>query len=176
MNNSSTPKPRTFRPQTPDAVVENVEQMPEQNSPRRRFLQSAVGVAGGLALGLQVAARAEGDGTVVATSQDAEITVPIPEKVLAKVGGFDVVEVDNGRIKDKVLVARVGASTVMACSAVCTHKGCIVEYEHDSGEIVCPCHGARYSVEGKVKRGPAKRDLKPYNARMTLGISERAVG
>jgi Rieske Fe-S protein len=146
----------------------------EAGSSRRRFLQSAAGVAGGLALGLQVVAKAEGDGVVVATAKAAETTVPIPEKVLAKVGGFDVVEVDNGEIKDKILVARVGATRVVACSAVCTHKGCIVGYEHESGEIVCPCHGARYSIEGKVKQGPAKRDLKPYNARLTLGLSERA--
>jgi Rieske Fe-S protein len=139
----------------------------QADASRRRFLQSAAGVAGGLALGLQVALADETAAQPKASP--AEVVVPIPEKVFAKVGGADIVETAN----DKIIVVRTGAASIAACSAVCTHRGCTVGYEADSQELVCPCHGARYSLDGKVKQGPARKALKPYNARMLLGLSEK---
>jgi cytochrome b6-f complex iron-sulfur subunit len=140
----------------------------ESASERRRFLKSAAGVAGGLALGLQLAARADETATGVTAAVAPETLVPIPEKVLAEVGGAGVVETAN----DKVIVARTGASEVVACSAVCTHRGGIVNYVN--GEFVCPRHGARFGLDGKVKQGPAQRPLKPYTARLALGLSPKS--
>ena len=45
----------------------------------------------------------------------------------------------------------------VALSLVCTHLGCTVEQK--SNEFECPCHGSRYSEDGKVLRGPAKKGL-----------------
>lgn len=48
--------------------------------------------------------------------------------------------------------------TYKAFSAVCTHAGCTVAYE--SGQIVCPCHGATYDPKtGAVTSGPAPQGL-----------------
>jgi cytochrome b6-f complex iron-sulfur subunit len=170
-----TPPPQKTKQTVAEQVVQVAQmnqQAVESNASRRRFLQGAAGVAGGLALGLQLVAVAdETDGaTPVTATPAAETLVPIPEKVLAKVGGADVVEAAG----DKIMVVRTGPSSVSACSAICTHKGCTVGYEEGSKELVCPCHGARYSLDGKVKQGPAKRSLKPYNARLALGLSEKA--
>ena len=49
-----------------------------------------------------------------------------------------------------------------AISLTCTHQGCTVKPQAN-GEFICPCHGALYDQEGKVLRGPAKRDLTSFS-------------
>jgi glycine/D-amino acid oxidase-like deaminating enzyme/nitrite reductase/ring-hydroxylating ferredoxin subunit len=49
---------------------------------------------------------------------------------------------------------------VTECSAVCPHLGCIVQWNSAERSFDCPCHGSRFSGEGKVLSGPAIRDLK----------------
>lgn len=59
-----------------------------------------------------------------------------------------------------ILVAQPTAGKVVAFSAICTHKGCVVK--PDAKEFACPCHGSRYdSSTGKVLAGPAPRALDP---------------
>lgn len=45
-----------------------------------------------------------------------------------------------------------------AMSSICTHKACSLTAK-DSAEIVCPCHGSRFSAQGQVKTGPATTSL-----------------
>jgi Rieske Fe-S protein len=48
--------------------------------------------------------------------------------------------------------------TRTACTAICTHAGCQVEYA--DGALHCPCHGSVFdSRTGAVRRGPATRPL-----------------
>jgi Rieske Fe-S protein len=53
-------------------------------------------------------------------------------------------------------------------SATCTHLGCTVKWNNDEKSWDCPCHGSRYSYEGKVMNGPANADLKKYNEKKIL--------
>jgi cytochrome b6-f complex iron-sulfur subunit len=45
-------------------------------------------------------------------------------------------------------------------SRVCTHLGCLVRFDERTLQIVCPCHGGRFNLEGNVLGGPAPKPLK----------------
>jgi Rieske Fe-S protein len=48
-----------------------------------------------------------------------------------------------------------------AFEAVCTHKGCEVGYQLESGRLGCPCHGSVFNPAqgGAVVQGPAQKPL-----------------
>lgn len=57
-----------------------------------------------------------------------------------------------------VLVRKRGGGLV-ALSAVCTHLGCIVQWQKDKQAFLCPCHGGLFSPEGAVVSGPPPKSL-----------------
>ena len=80
---------------------------------------------------------------------------------LASVGG--IVSVDSG--PKQILLLRTSDADVIAINRICTHQGCDLDPSRDGGyapstmEILCRCHGARFSSTGMVLRGPARQDL-----------------
>jgi cytochrome b6-f complex iron-sulfur subunit len=48
-----------------------------------------------------------------------------------------------------------------AISAKCTHLGCIVK--HSPQGFLCPCHGSRFTPEGRVISGSASKTLDWYS-------------
>lgn len=57
-----------------------------------------------------------------------------------------------------VMVRKQGGDLVVL-SAVCTHLGCIVQWEKEKQDFLCPCHGGRFSPEGAVISGPPPKSL-----------------
>lgn len=43
----------------------------------------------------------------------------------------------------------------------CSHLGCQVQWDEDSGFFQCPCHGSSYDYYGRVLTGPATLPLTP---------------
>lgn len=47
-------------------------------------------------------------------------------------------------------------------AAECTHMKCIIKWNGDEKSWDCPCHGSRFTYEGKVVNGPANTNLLYY--------------
>ncbi|NQU64633.1 MAG: Rieske 2Fe-2S domain-containing protein [SAR324 cluster bacterium] len=56
------------------------------------------------------------------------------------------------------IIASLKQDEIVFFSADCPHLGCTIN-RHENGRLICPCHGSRFSLEGKVLDGPAMEDL-----------------
>ena len=60
--------------------------------------------------------------------------------------------------------------TWLVMIGICTHLGCIPkgqavgDYRGDYGGWFCPCHGSQYDTAGRIRKGPAPRNMEvpPY--------------
>ncbi len=48
---------------------------------------------------------------------------------------------------------------VMALYKVCTHLGCLYNWNNQEGKFICPCHGSQFQLNGTYIQGPAPRSL-----------------
>jgi len=49
--------------------------------------------------------------------------------------------------------------TVYCLSRVCTHLGCLVDWNEEKGQFYCPCHEGYFDKQGNVTAGPPPRAL-----------------
>jgi len=59
----------------------------------------------------------------------------------------------------KVAVYRDDDGALHERSAVCTHLGCVVQWNAGEKSWDCPCHGSRFDCEGRILNGPAIKPL-----------------
>jgi len=57
-----------------------------------------------------------------------------------------------------VIMNRPGKGLI-AVSRVCTHLGCLVQYDKANKRLLCPCHAGVYDLEGNIVSGPPPRPL-----------------
>ena len=78
---------------------------------------------------------------------------------------FATSEIPEGEAKffeyegSSAVLVRTKAGALLALSAVCTHMGCIVQWEKDQQDFLCPCHAGHYSPDGAVTSGPPPKPL-----------------
>ncbi|HEX6333540.1 MAG TPA: FAD-dependent oxidoreductase [Flavisolibacter sp.] len=63
----------------------------------------------------------------------------------------------------KLAVYKDPQGKVYAVNPVCTHAKCVVSWNGSEKSWDCPCHGARYDLDGKVLTGPARKGLEPVS-------------
>jgi cytochrome b6-f complex iron-sulfur subunit len=64
--------------------------------------------------------------------------------------------------EDFIIINQPDALTVL--STKCTHLGCRIR-EVNNDQLICPCHGSVYNLEGKPIKGPAATPLaRPHYA------------
>lgn len=131
---------------------------------RRLFLKAGMTFLGALALWImdRVARNTE------SIPENSETTLTVPWSAAQGVHFYDPMIVANR------------ADGVAVFSSKCPHLGCRIN-RTEGGELVCPCHGSRFDLQGNVVHGPATRSLSslPYALdrakailRVTLGSSQ----
>jgi cytochrome b6-f complex iron-sulfur subunit len=123
----------------------------------------AVGCGGGGDSGPDAATGSDGSGGTGVTMCGNNLCVDLNDPanaMLAVAGGSKVVNAPQPA--GKLIVVQQPANTFVAMAAICTHAGCTVGYTKSLMQIVCPCHGSHYALDGSVVQGPATRDLKLF--------------
>jgi cytochrome b6-f complex iron-sulfur subunit len=76
----------------------------------------------------------------------------------------------GGALPDtRIFIRREPAGELTAFSAICTHLGCLVDYNRLKGEFICPCHGGRYASDGHVVAGPPPAPLNRLPVKVESG-------
>jgi ubiquinol-cytochrome c reductase iron-sulfur subunit len=76
----------------------------------------------------------------------------------------------NDALPDKALATdlnrtKEGKENWLVLVGICTHLGCIpkgqslADAKGDYGGWFCPCHGSHYDTAGRIRKGPAPRNL-----------------
>jgi Rieske Fe-S protein len=132
-----------------------VPEVPESPA-RRRFLNfllgfsavSTIGMIVSPVVGFLIPPRAQGAGggrVVAGTLQD----IPANTGTVVAMGSAPVIVVNT-------------EAGVKAFSAVCTHLGCIVDFDETTRHVVCPCHDGHFNpASGAVLSGPPPAPLPP---------------
>lgn len=77
-------------------------------------------------------------------------------------------KVDTGGLRDPETLAqrtKAGNAQWLVTMGVCTHLGCVPlgagegENKGEFGGYFCPCHGSAYDTAGRIRKGPAPKNL-----------------
>jgi len=80
--------------------------------------------------------------------------------IAGKANDFKVGEIIYFR-KEKTFIGR-SERGFLAFSAICPHLRCIVNWNEVLKKFECPCHGAKFNLNGEVLEGPPPRPLDLY--------------
>lgn len=87
--------------------------------------------------------------------------------IAGKVTDFKVGEIIPFR-KERTFILRTEGG-FLAMSAICTHLHCVVNWNEMLKKFECPCHGAKFNLNGEVLEGPPPRPLDLYKLQLVAG-------
>ena len=139
---------------------------------RRDFIKVTTGIVGGvigLAIGLPTisylidpALRAGGKEMWIPIGklENMEVGKPYPfsftsvqvngwERTASSFGGYAIRKTEDPK-------------NILILNSRCTHLGCTVNWNEEAGGYICPCHDAKFGMDGEVVDGPPPRPLDIY--------------
>jgi cytochrome b6-f complex iron-sulfur subunit len=123
---------------------------------RRQFIQLALAGVGAAWVGVLLQLKFFPLGT---TAQEASPVI------------FSLAELPVGGVKpvsyggQSAIVLRTPES-IKAFSLVCTHLGCLVQWQEARREFYCPCHDGRFDAFGEAIAGPPTVPLEEFPVRV----------
>lgn len=161
--------------------IDTAKNLPE-SAPRRDFLvlsAQAMGAIGAAGLAwpfidsmnpsaeVQALSSVEQDLSAIAEGQEVKIMwrgVPVFIRHRTKKNIEDAATVDMAELRDpETDEARVkkGKEQWLIMLAACTHLGCIPQGggAGEFGGWFCSCHGSQYDSAGRIRKGPAPKNL-----------------
>lgn len=154
---------------------------------RRDFLYVATGAVaavGGAAVLVPLIAQMNPDASTIAAGAPIEVDLaPVAEGQVIKVFWRskpifishrtkkeidEAVKVDVATLPDPQTDAertKPGHEPWLVVIGICTHLGCIpLAHQGEYGGYFCPCHGSVYDTAGRIRKGPAPKNLElpPY--------------
>lgn len=133
---------------------------------RRKFLENTCLTCVAVAVGSSFLQGCSSIKTINAFEENGYLTIDKTEFTAPSSGeSINSIIVASNSLKVPMMVFKTGEDSYEAYSLECTHKGVKVEYVNNRFE--CPAHGSIFDNNGKVVKGPAKRDLKHYSTDKT---------
>jgi Rieske Fe-S protein len=151
----------------------------EERFSRGRFIKLGAALGVGAAGTSILAACGGGQEKASSPASDQEVTGRVEGATEATQGGASVAQVAGGgliaqesdvtpgsaveftdeELGQPAVLVRLENGDFKAYSAVCTHRGCTVNYR--DGKLACPCHGSVYDParDAAVEAGPAPTPL-----------------
>lgn len=87
---------------------------------------------------------------------------------IAEAEAVEVASLPDPATDDSRLISNLSGALdpkFLVMIGVCTHFGCVpVGEQGDFGGWYCPCHGSHYDTSGRIRKGPAPKNLEipPY--------------
>ena len=66
-----------------------------------------------------------------------------------------VVDVNDSIVTNAAHIGNSPNERIVALSAACTHLGCLVQWQNNGQQFICPCHGRTFDTEGGPTRTEA---------------------
>jgi glycine/D-amino acid oxidase-like deaminating enzyme/nitrite reductase/ring-hydroxylating ferredoxin subunit len=108
--------------------------------------------------------------------ENLNVAVQYADWITPGEASFDEIPVGEGRTvrmgRHKIAAYRDEKGLLHLRDASCTHLRCIVDWNSTEKSWDCPCHGSRFSPEGRVLNGPALADLAPVPAELADRVGE----
>jgi len=110
------------------------------------------------------------------TEHNLDVFKQIATKIFSSPEAHEFGELARGEGKifkidgQSIGISKDDQGALHAVNASCTHMKCTVSWNLTEKSWDCPCHGARYSMDGKVLNGPALQDLEYTNLELVNAV------